>query len=191
MSVSENLVVTNNGNDKAVFHWHIFGSNIFVPNPINGTIQPGKLTLVKVTFTPPGLKTKDELLTMKIDDGVTLNVKCQGFVTESKCQFQEKLLDFGAVLVGIRTKEEFLHIKNTLRTPAVYHFKDINEDLQISTMIGKIPPDSKQSISCSFLSNNEKQFITKIEVQIRGGYYLNSDQSAQRSPSSEDHQRDI
>ena len=90
-------------------------------------------------------------------------------MTESKCQFQEKLLDFGAVLVGIRTKEEFLHIKNTLRTPAVYHFKDINEDLQISTMIGKIPPDSKQSISCSFLSNNEKQFITKIEVQIRGG----------------------
>ena len=136
---------------------------------MNGTIQSGKSTVVKVTFTPPSLKTEDELLTMKIDDGVTLNVKCQGFVTESKCKFQEKLLDFGAVPIGIRTKEEFLHIKNTLRTPAVYHFKDIHEDLQINPMMSKIPLDSKQSILCSFLSNIEKQFSTEIEVQIRGG----------------------
>ena len=110
---------------------------------MNGTIQPRKSTFVKVTFTASGSKTEDELLTMKIDDGVTLNVKCQGFVTESKCQFQEKLLNFGAVPVGIRTNEEFLHIKNTLRTPAVYHFKDIHENLQIILMMGKIPPDSK------------------------------------------------
>ena len=136
---------------------------------MNGIIQLGKSTVVKVMFTSPGPKTEDELLTIKIDDGVTLNVNCQGFVTESKCQFQEKLLDFGAVPVGIRTKEEFIHIKNKLRTPAVYHFKDIHEDLQISTMIGKILSNSKQSISCSFISNIMKQFSTEIEVQIRGG----------------------
>ena len=168
MAVSENLMVTNNGNDKAIFSW-MPGSNIFVPNPMNGTIQPGKSMNIKVVFTPSGPKNEDELLTMKIEDGVTLNIRCQGFVTESRCLFQEKFLDFGAVPVGIRTREEVLHMKNLLRTPAVFHINDASEDLQISPMMGRIPPDSKQSISCSFLSNIEKQFNTEIEVQIRGG----------------------
>jgi hypothetical protein len=147
MSVTENLMVTNNGNDKATFRWQPSSLNIFTPNPMSGTIAPGKSMNIKVTFTPPGPKTEEELLTMKIDDGVALNLKCQGFVTESRCLFQEKFLDFGAVPVGIRTKEEVLHLKNALRTPAVFHIKEVSEDLQISPMMGRIPPDSRQGIS--------------------------------------------
>ena len=45
----------------------------------------------------------------------------------------------------------------------------MSDDLNISPTMGRIPPDSKQSISCSFMSNIEKQFQTEIEVQIRGG----------------------
>jgi len=169
MSVSEDLVVTNNGNDKASFQWQTSGSSVFVPNPMFGTIQPGRFQSIRFTFSPPGPKPEDEMITMKIEDGVTLTVKCQGFVTESRCLFQEKLLDYGAVPVGIRTKEELLHIKNVLRTPAVFYIKEVSEDLQISPMMGRIAPDSKQSISCSFLSSIEKQFSTEIEVMIRGG----------------------
>lgn len=69
MSVSENLVLTNNGNDKATFSWQASATGIFVPNPMSGTIQPGKSLNVKVTFTPPGPKTEEELLTLKIEDG--------------------------------------------------------------------------------------------------------------------------
>ena len=169
MSVSQDLMVTNNGNDKASFNWQTSNTSIFVPNPMSGTIQPGRSMKVKFTFTPPGPKPEDEMLTMKIEDGVTLTVKCQGFVTESRCLFQEKFLDFGAVPVGIRTKEEVLHIKNVLRAPAVFHIKEVSEDLHISPMMGRIPPDSKQAISCSYLSSIEKQFNTEIEVFIRGG----------------------
>lgn len=101
MNVSENLMLTNYGNDKATFHWQPSGSNVFIPHPLEGTIQAGKSMLVKFTFTPPGPKPEDEIIPLKIDDGVTLNVKCQGFVAESRCLFQEKFLDFGAVPVGI------------------------------------------------------------------------------------------
>jgi beta-galactosidase beta subunit len=111
MSVSKNLVITNNGNDKAIFNWQISDSNVYVPFPMNDIVEPGKSTTCKVTFTPPGPKPEEELLTMKIENGVTLNVRCIGTVTESRCLFQEKFLDFGAVPVGIRTKEEVLHMK--------------------------------------------------------------------------------
>ena len=169
MSVSETLMLTNNGNDSATFHWQPSGSDIFVPSPLEGTIHAGNSMKVKFTFTPPGPKPEDENMALKIDDGVTLNVRCQGFVTESRCLFLQKYLDFGAVPVGIRTQEEFLQIKNLLKTPSVFHIKEVSEDLTISPMMGRIIGDSKQSISCSFLSNIEKQFQTEIEVQIRGG----------------------
>jgi citrate lyase gamma subunit len=36
-------------------------------------------------------------------------------------------------------------------------------------MICKIPPDSKQTIQISFLSNVEKVFNSQIELIVRGG----------------------
>lgn len=147
MSVTESLMVTNNGNAKATYHWQTSASGIYVPSPMSDTIAPGKTAKVNITFTPPGPRPEEEFLTMKIEDGVTLNVKCIGNVTESRCLFQEKFLDFGAVPVGIRTKEEVLHLKNVLRTPAVFRIKQVSDDLQISPMMGRIPPDSKQGIS--------------------------------------------
>ena len=36
-------------------------------------------------------------------------------------------------------------------------------------MVCKVPPDSKQTISISFLSNVEKNFNSKIEMLVRGG----------------------
>lgn len=81
----------------------------------------------------------------------------------------EKILDFGCVPVGIRTKEMNIHVKNKNRTPAVFHLKCDSDELQISPMVCKVPPDSKQTISISFLSNVEKNFNSKIEMLVRGG----------------------
>lgn len=83
---------------------------------------------------------------MKISDGNDVIVKCQGQVVESKCDFMEKMLDFGCVPVGIRTKEMNIHVKNKNRTPAVFHLKCDSDELQIQPMVCKIPPDSKQTV---------------------------------------------
>ena len=135
MSVSETFVVTNNGNDRARFKWQTSGSGVFVPNPVEDAVEAGQSKMVRVTFTPNGPKTEEEVLVMKIEDGINMNVRCSGHVAESRCAFLEKALDFGFVPVGLRTKEEFLHIKNHLRTPCVFHVLCDSEELQISPMV--------------------------------------------------------
>ncbi len=42
---------------------------------------------------------------MKIEDGLAIPIKCIGDVSEAKCKFVEKQIDFGCVPVGIRTPE--------------------------------------------------------------------------------------
>jgi hypothetical protein len=84
---------------------------------LNGSSQlpevpAGSSKTVKVTFTPPGPKPDDETLTLKITDGNSFDLKCQGFVNDSKCAFIEKSLEFGNVPVGIKAKEQIINIKN-------------------------------------------------------------------------------
>ena len=49
---------------------------------------------------------------MKIEDGADEELRCVGTVTESKCVFLEKQLNFGNTHVGIRTKDQTITIKN-------------------------------------------------------------------------------
>jgi hypothetical protein len=38
---------------------------------------------------------------LQIEDGNSVDVKCQGIVNEAKCTFIEKQLDFGNIPVGL------------------------------------------------------------------------------------------
>jgi hypothetical protein len=49
---------------------------------------------------------------LQIEDGNSVDVRCQGIVNEAKCTFIEKQLDFGNIPVGLRAKDQTLHIKN-------------------------------------------------------------------------------
>jgi hypothetical protein len=49
---------------------------------------------------------------LQIEDGNSIDVRCQGIVNEAKCAFIEKQLDFGNIPVGLRAKDQTLHIKN-------------------------------------------------------------------------------
>jgi hypothetical protein len=111
MYYSQPLVLTNNGNADAKFKWKDT-SRIFVPEPLEGIVKKGGHLECKITFYPPGPKIDDETLTLKIGDGNDEELKCQGFVVESKCAFVEKQLDFGNVHVGLRTKDHTITLKN-------------------------------------------------------------------------------
>lgn len=112
MSIAENIVVTNNGNATAKFTWRYNENGHFIPSPVEDRVEAGSSKIVKVTFTPPGPKPEDEILTMKIEDGNSYDLKCQGFVNDSKCAFIEKSLEFGNVPVGIKARDQIVNIKN-------------------------------------------------------------------------------
>lgn len=112
MSISENIVITNTGNATAKFKWNFGTSGVFVPSPVEDEVPPGSSKIAKITFTPPGPKADDEMLTLKIDDGNPIDIKCTGLVNEARCLIKEKSVEFDNVPVGIKAKEQVFHIKN-------------------------------------------------------------------------------
>jgi hypothetical protein len=80
MFISEQIVITNTGNATAKFKWVTSGSGVFMPYPLSDEVAPGSSKTAKITFTPSGPKTDDEMLTLKIDDGLPVDIKCSGLV---------------------------------------------------------------------------------------------------------------
>lgn len=121
MSISETINITNNGNADAKIQWSYNAhSGLFIPSPAEDKIPARSTKTAKITFTPNGPKPDDELITLKIVDGTNVDIKCIGIVNETKCNIIEKVLDFGNVPVGIKSKEEVFNIKNGIRQPCVF-----------------------------------------------------------------------
>jgi hypothetical protein len=169
MSVTEQLVISNNGNAKARYRWQIPTSMAFVPQPAVDEVAAGSSKSVSVTFRPTGQRSEEELLVLQIEDGNSVDVKCQGIVNEAKCTFIEKLLDFGNIPVGLRAKDQTLHIKNQMRTTAIYHVECNSEELTITPTKGRITADQKALFTVGFISHVETDFQAEIIVHIRGG----------------------
>lgn len=152
MSISENIVITNTGNATAKFRWISSGSGVFVPTPAIDEVAAGSSKIAKITFTPPGPKTDDEMLTLKIEDGSPVDIKCSGLVHEAKCLLKEKSVEFENVSVGIKAKEQQFHLKNTIRVPAVFHVQCDNEELTVTPSKGRIMADQLQAFNVGFIS---------------------------------------
>lgn len=83
-----------------------------MPSPLSDVVPPGESRRVTVLFNPPGPRVDEETLTLKIEDGADEELRCIGQVTESRCGFVEKQLNFGNTHVGIRTKDQTITLKN-------------------------------------------------------------------------------
>ena len=140
-----------------------------MPKPVSDEVPAGSSLKVDVVFNPNGPKTDEEVLFLKIQDGESEELKCSGQVTEAKCIFLEKQLDFGNVHVGLQAKDRTVHIKNQLRTPAIFHVQCDAKELQIFPLKGNIQGDSKFAFKVSFISNQVKSLKSEIVVNIRGG----------------------
>ena len=141
MSCTEQIVVTNTGNATARFKWITSGSGIFVPTPAFDEVPAGSSRVAKITFTPQGPKSEEEVITLKIDDGLPVDIKCTGIVYEAKVLLKEKGVEFESVPVGIKAKEQQFHIKNTIRVPAVFHVNCDSEELTVVPSKGRIMAD--------------------------------------------------
>jgi hypothetical protein len=84
----------------------------------------------------------------------------------------EKNVDFGNVHIGLKAKDHAVHIKNQMRTAAIFHVEAPHSELTVYPMKGKIPADQKFAFTIGFQSNVELDFQSEIVVNIRGGKQL-------------------
>jgi hypothetical protein len=169
MSVTEQLVISNFGNASAKYRWQVPAGRAFVPEPLVDEVAAGASKTVAVTFRPTGQRSEEEVLVLQIEDGHSVEVKCQGIVNEAKCAFVEKQLDFGNLPVGLKAGEQALHIRNQLRSTAIFHVECGSEELTIFPMKGRIGADQKQIFTVGFISHVEVDFSAEITVHVRGG----------------------
>jgi hypothetical protein len=109
------------------------------------------------------------MLTLKIDDGANMDVKCVGIVNESRCSFIEKFIDFGAIPVGIPAKGATVQVRNHLTSTAIFHIENPHDEVKVRPMQGKILPEAKLMFSVDFESKREADFQSEIIIHIRGG----------------------
>ena len=64
MSVTEQLVISNQGNAKARYKWQVPSSGAFVPEPAVDEVAAGSSKSVQVTFRPTSQRSEEELLVL-------------------------------------------------------------------------------------------------------------------------------
>lgn len=130
MFVKTALVVTNEGNAPAEFNW-TNTSEVFTPYPLTDIVPAGQSKKVEIIFNPAGPRNDDETLVMQVKDGADEEVKCQGNVSPSQCVFIEKGLDFGNVHIGLKAKSYAVHVKNQMKSAAIFHVECEDSELKI------------------------------------------------------------
>lgn len=171
MSVKMALMVTNEGNAPAEFNW-LYSTGVYTPSPLSDIVPAGGTKRVEINFNPAGPKNDDEILIMQVKDGADEEVRCIGTVSPSQCVFLEKGLDFGNVHIGLKAKSHAVHVKNQMRTAAIFHVECNDEELSVWPLKGKIQPDQRFAFTVDFISPVEKDFESEILVNVRGGKQL-------------------
>ena len=175
---SQAMTIENEGNAEASFQWQPSSTGAFYVHPPEGLVGPGEKLELQLTFEPTGPAPKGsegvyaETLTYRVEDGLGLDgsLHCTGEVSEGKCAFVEKKLQFGRVAVGLTT-EKTLTLKNTGKDcPAVFTASTALPEVVIEPEQGLIPVGESIELRVK-LTPTEPNVIDKepIRIAVRGG----------------------
>lgn len=84
--MTRRVVLTNNGNGKAFFKFLLGKERLFIPNIIEGVLEPKTVMGVLIKFNAPVINTVkaeylyNEKLTIKVLDGVESSIACSAFI---------------------------------------------------------------------------------------------------------------
>lgn len=172
-SLVEKIIIENECGAATHFNWKTLPDSNFKVEPADGLVEPKGSFVVFVRFTPVLLRpdSHEETLSMLVENGEKLELRCKGIVSEAKCTFLQRTLDFAVVAVGLK-QEKSVTLKNHLPTVAIFHIKNFPDQLKVTPMKGKISGDGKTNIKVEFISSEPLTLNSEIEVQIRGGKSL-------------------
>ena len=108
---------------------------------------------------------------MRIEEGNSITLKCNGTINESKCQFKENALNLQHTQVS-KKRESVIWIKNLLRNPTVFQISHLPPHVEILPMKGKIGGEDSLPLNVTYYSDNEEKISDKIILDLRGGKSL-------------------
>lgn len=165
--LTKGLMLHNPGNATASFEWET-EKKAFSVSQTQGSLEPGKSMEVKVTYYPEAQPLSEETLTLKIDGGPPLPIKCIGEIREARCIFGTKKLEFGMVPVGV-FREKQVVLKNVGKYDAFWEADKPLGGLTIQPSSGHIAAGASQSLVVTLKPTMPQSYDTNLIVNVRGG----------------------
>ena len=169
-SLSKQVVVVNRSPAPGRFTWQTPPNSNFEIDPKEDTVDALKQKAVIVRFVP-GLtswKNEEETLVLKVENGENQGLLARGEVSEARCAFMQKNLDFGIIAVGIKV-EKLISIKNSDPKNAIFHVKKYPSQMTVGPMRGRIAPEAKFPLKVVLCTMFEEELNGELEVMVRGG----------------------
>eukprot|EP00002_Diphylleia_rotans_P025649 TRINITY_DN5079_c0_g1_i5.p1 TRINITY_DN5079_c0_g1~~TRINITY_DN5079_c0_g1_i5.p1 ORF type:complete len:2913 (-),score=444.38 TRINITY_DN5079_c0_g1_i5:284-9022(-) len=165
--MSEAIVLSNPGNHPVDFAW-MNPSPFFSVDPVQGTVPArGKLNNI-FTFRSVTRPVVEETLVMRLKGGSDIQLPCIGRIPEAKCMFNEKIVEFGVIAVGL-VCEKVVSIKNTGKLDAFFWIENSIDSLKISPEQGRILAGHTQELKLTLQPSSPQVYDSQIIANIRGG----------------------
>ncbi|CAD8092149.1 unnamed protein product [Paramecium primaurelia] len=197
LETGEIVRLTNNGNATAFFQWLVSEQKVFTVNIEKGEILSGKYIDVLIIYKPSNYIIKEDKpqpiqgktnysvsinnqtrldedkLILQTKDGLDQSIKVVGQVSDARCNIKHSIVDMKELLV-CKTEIKYFTIRNVSRVNAFFSImtEKLPAACDISPSSGKIGPDETKDITVKYMSKEQTDIKTDIQIIIRGGRIL-------------------
>jgi len=169
-SLTKQVIVLNRSPASGRFTWQLPLDTNFEINPLDDFVDAFKQKAVQIRFIPGRSqgKVEEETLVMRVENGEAQSITVKGEVSDARCSFQQKHLDFGTLAVGVKVEKSVI-LRNLDPKTAVFHVKKAPPQLTVTPMRGKIASEGKFPLKLALTCQSEEEINGEVEVQVRGG----------------------
>lgn len=172
MQLVKEILVRNDGNAAGCFEWRDSRTGCFTVEPKSGEVGPRSFKTVKVIYTPSGTKlVEEDDLVMTVLDGQHEILSCKAILNEVKCEFSNKVIDFGIMCVSERRMMSTLLNNDLMKSSVVFQVDtaSLPPGLEISPLNDRIPPGSPMRFELMYCNPNEVSLHNReVKINLRG-----------------------
>ena len=175
-TLTQPVTISNNGNADAKFQWEEEAPDQsdhkpFTVSRVSGTIPAHGSVHAEVTYDPGANNESIVALILKVENGPSRRLVCNGSVSEAKCVMLEKKVDCGAIPVGC-VKTKTAAIKNVGGHTAIFNIEPLVPGITCTPTRGRILTGSTQELRLAFRPMDAQLYQTSLMVNVRGGKTL-------------------
>ena len=165
--IKEFISMTNSSIGPAQYSWT--GMNDFFSiSATSGTIEPGKVHNLEITYTPTNHSHDETTLVASIVGGEPKSIRCIGDVGNPKVSVSKKTVAFGLIPIGI-LKTQIVRLKNSGEDDALFSIRHGNlSEISITPESGRVSGHSGLNLTINVNSVNDRLINVPVTVSIAG-----------------------
>ncbi|OHS97910.1 hypothetical protein TRFO_35785 [Tritrichomonas foetus] len=176
--IKEFVTITNNSIGAAQYTWTGM-NNFFSISTTQGTIDPGKVHNLEITYTPTTHAHDETTMVVNVVGGASRALRCIGDVGVPKMSVSKKTVAFGLIPIGI-TKTQIVRLKNNGDDDALFSIVHGNlSEMSISPENGRVSAHNGLNLQININSVHDHVIDIPVTVSIAGAQPISFNVTAQ------------